>query len=595
MPEACSTRTPSPALATLRGLFCLLCLSSLGASCGAPRRALPPTLESAAHPVLPPLEEDRPRTALTVLISIDQLRADMPVRLLPRFKKGGFRRLYEEGVVYDAASYAHSATETAVGHATLSTGALPRDHGIVGNEWSERNLRVYAVDDAAEELLGASGTGKSPVRLLSETIGDVLAAEQPTALLRSVSGKERSAILLGGRKATAYWLDEGLGSFITSRYYAERTPPWVAAFAQLKPAERYRTLRWELLAPESEYVAADDHPWEQRGGAVIGSVFPHAFGDVKGEQYVNALKSTPFGDELTLAFVRAMFDAEPLGRDRVPDLLTLSFSSTDYVGHAFGPESREAEDNLLRLDRTLAQLFELLDERVGKSHYVVFLTADHGACESPDWFTAQGLDAGRVDPELLKRTVEDGLRTRFDVGVELVSDFVNPTLVLNEQRIAALSLDLTAVEHAAVELALTVPGVYSAHARSDLLSGAGPDHPFKLRMEQSTHPERSGHVYIVPKEHWLLATKPDKLTAMHGTPWPYDASVPILVWGTGSAPRHVSRAVDPRDIAPSLARLLSLRVPSSSTGSPLVEALPSAVESAVPGRRQDAKNIPAAP
>jgi predicted AlkP superfamily pyrophosphatase or phosphodiesterase len=545
----------------------LLCLLPLALACTPPRTASPAALT--------PLAADRPRTALTVLLSIDQLRADLPIRMLPRFGPGGFRRLYEEGVVYEA-SYAHSATETAVGHATLSTGALPRDHGIVGNEWSERNARVYAVDDAAAEVLGGSADrrGKSAARLLSETLGDVLLAAQPSALARSVSGKERAAILLGGHKAKAYWLDAGLGTFVTSRYFVEREPDWVEAFAAQRPAERYRRARWELMASASTYVAADDHPWEQHGGGVLGNVFPHAFGDVTGEQYVHALKSTPFGDELTLSFVRAMFDAEPLGRDRVPDLLTLSLSSTDYVGHGFGPESRESEDNMLRLDRTLAQLFALLDERVGKEHYVLVLSADHGACESPEWFTSQQRDAGRVDSELLRRTVDDGLRARFGVGVELVTDFVNPSLVFDEQRIASLSLDLGEVEHAAVELALKVPGVYSAHARSDLLAGTGPDSPFKLRLEQSTHGERSGHVYIVPKEHWLLATRGEHLTATHGTPWPYDAQVPIVVWGTGARAQKVQRAVDPRDIAPTLAQLLGIARPGSSTGKVLTEALP---------------------
>jgi predicted AlkP superfamily pyrophosphatase or phosphodiesterase len=512
--------------------------------------------------------------ALAVLISIDQLRADMPERLLPRFGKDGFRRFYEQGVVYESAAYAHSATETAVGHATLATGALPRDHGIVGNEWSERGARIYAVDDAASELLGASGVGKSPVRLLVDTVGDVLVSERPGALVRSVSEKERSAILLAGHKGVAYWLDDGAGTFVTSRYYADRLPTWVEEFGHKHPAESFRKRGWKLLAPEREYAAPDDHAWEARGGAVLGTVFPHAFGEVTGEQYLHAVKSTPFGDALTLDFVRALLASESLGKDRAADLLAVSFASTDYVGHAFGPESREAEDNLLQLDRVLAQLFELLDERVGKGRYFAILSGDHGACESPEWFLAQGRDAGRVDPSALRRTVEQGLRQRFDVGVELVSDFVNPALVLNEQRIAALSLDLAAVEQAAVELAKTVPGVHAAHARSDLLAQRGPDHPFKLRMEQSTHPERSGHVYVVPKEHWLLATRPEKLTAMHGTPWPYDAEVPIVVWGTGAKAQRVRRAVDPRDIAVTIAELLKLSRPKAATGQPLREALP---------------------
>jgi predicted AlkP superfamily pyrophosphatase or phosphodiesterase len=513
--------------------------------------------------------------SLAVLISIDQLRADMPGKLMARFGKGGFRRFYDEGVVYDAAAYAHSATETAVGHATLSTGALPRDHGIVGNEWSERGARIYAVDDAASELLGSSGMGKSPVRLLVDTVGDVLVGERPHALVRAVSEKERSAILLAGHKGVAYWLDDGAGSFISSRYYVERLPPWVEAFAAQNPAEAYRAKGWQLLEAESAYVARDDHPWEQRGGAVLGTVFPHAYGTVTGAQYLHAIKSTPAGDALTFSFVRTLLEHEPLGEDRVADLLAVSFSSTDYVGHAFGPESREAEDNLLQFDRLLAQLFELLDARVGKGRYFAFLSADHGGCESPEFFAAKGQDAGRVDPNLLRSTVDAGLRTRFDVGVELVSDFVNPSLILDEQRIASLSLDLAEVERAAVELAKTVPGVYGAYTRSELVAGTGPEQLFKTRMEQSTHAERSGHVYIVPKQHWLLATQPEKLTAMHGTPWPYDAQVPILVWGTGARAQHVARPVDPRDIASTIAALLQLKLPASATGKPLTESLPS--------------------
>jgi len=548
----------------------LLVLSWAGSGCTARTAAVGPSSTPSAD-----VAHEGPDTpALAVLISIDQLRADMPGHLMSRFGNGGFRRLYDEGVVYDAAAYAHSATETAVGHATLSTGALPREHGIVGNEWSERGVRVYAVDDAASELLGAGGSGKSPVRLLVDTIGDVLVSERPHALVRGVSEKERSAILLAGHKGVAYWLDDGAGTFISSRYFVERLPSWVEAFGARQPAESYRAQGWQLLQPASAYVASDDHPWEQRGGAVLGTVFPHAFGSVTGEQYLHAIKSTPAGDALTLAFVNALLDNEPLGKDRVADLLAVSFSSTDYVGHAFGPESREAEDNLLQLDRVLAQLFALLDERVGKGRYFVFLSADHGACESPEYFRAKGQDASRVDPALLRSTVDSGLRARFDVGVELVSDFVNPSLVLNEQRIASLSLDLAQVEQAAVTLAKTVPGVHAAFARSELVLGNGPQQPFKTRMEQSTHPERSGHVYIVPKEHWLLATQPDKLTAMHGTPWPYDAQVPIVVWGTGAPAQHVARPVDPRDIVSTIAALLQLTPPSGATGKPLTESLP---------------------
>lgn len=511
---------------------------------------------------------------LAVIVSVDQLRGDIPGKFFERFGEGGFRRLYRDGVFYPQAHYAHSATETAVGHATLATGALPRDHGIVGNEWSEQGDRVYSVDDRTEPLLGAAGPGMSPFRLLAETLGEVLERERPGALARSVALKERAAILMAGRAGNAYWLDDSAGSFVTSRFYAERLPSWVEEFAKQRPAEHYRTLGWPLLAPESSYTAPDDRPWERGGGELGGVLFPHAFTAGSDDRFVHALRSTPFGDELTLAFVRAMFENEPLGRDDVPDLLLVSFSSTDYVGHTFGPESREAEDNLLRLDRTLAGLLQLLDEQVGEGRYFVALSSDHGVAETPEWFLERGLDAGRVDPELLESRVDEGLRERFGLGVELVSEFVNPSLVLREQRIASLSLDLAEIERAAAELAATVPGVHAAFTRSDLVARTLPDSPFKARLEQSTHPERSGHVYIVPKENWLLATHPEPLAAMHGTPWPYDTHVPLVLYGTRARSQSVARAVDPRDLAPTFARLLGISAPRAATGELLIEALP---------------------
>lgn len=548
--------------------------------------ALTLLLSACAAPRAPAAKASTPRgtgLGLAVLISVDQLRADLPERGFARFGPGGFRRLYEEGVHYVNARYAHSATETAVGHATLSTGALPRDHGIVGNEWTEQGARVYAVDDRTVELLGSAGPGKSPWRLLAETTGDVLARSHEGALVRSVSLKDRSAVLLAGHSGVAYWLDDAAGSFVTSHFYAEQLPPWVSAFAASQPTERYRSQRWTLALEESAYTARDDRAWEL-GRDLGGVTFPHSFGELVGDRFVHALRTTPFGDELTLSFVRELIEHEQLGRDDVADLLAIGFSSTDYIGHAFGPESREAEDNLLRLDRTLAALFAVLDEQVGLGRYYVILSADHGGCETPEWFAEQGFDAGRVDPQLLRDTIDRGLRERFGVGVQLVSDFVNPSIVLNEQRIASLSLELAAVERAAAELAREVPGVFAAYTRTELVAGSTPEGPFKVALEASTHPERSGHVYIVPKEHWLLATDPRSLAAMHGTPWPYDGHVPLLVWGTGRPAQRVERAVDPRAIAPTLAQLLGIATPRQASGQPLVEALPTALAPSLAGR-----------
>ena len=273
-----------------------------------------------------------------------------------RFGTGGFARFLDTGVVYDNAHYAHGITETAVGHATLFTGALPRDHGIVGNEWYDltQRERVYAVDDDAATLLGSERGGKSPRKLLVPTVGDALiAATEGKALVRAVSEKDRGAVLPAGMRGLAYWLDEAAGGFVTSRYYLEALPPWVSSVS----VECYRNTPLSY-APKSSST----------------------------KDFTRALKHTPYSDELVLQFVRRMFEHEPLGVDEVPDLLSVSFSATDYVGHAFGPESTQASDNLVHLDRTLASLFELLDARVGRDHVLVVLSADHGIAESPEWF-----------------------------------------------------------------------------------------------------------------------------------------------------------------------------------------------------------------
>ncbi len=528
----------------------------------------------AVHaPVAVPSAPEKPR--LVVQITIDQLRFDLIGRMADRLGPGGFKRLLGEGLVYRNAHYTHTITETSVGHATLFTGALPRDHGIVGNEWFDfaHKKPVYAVDDPTTTLVGAQGSGRSPRNLLVPTYGDVLREQTGNrALVVAVSEKDRGAVLPGGHAGRAYWLDEPSGLFVTSSYYPA-PPAWISERAARYSVEQLRGKRWELSLPEDQYRATDDAPWE-RSYKQLGRVFPHPLDAVELKDFVRGIKCTPFADELVLAFVTELLAAEPFGQDDVPDLLAVSFSSTDYVGHAFGPESREAEDNLVRLDRTLANLLTLLEQRVGKAHVLVALSADHGIAESPEWFKQRGENVDRIDPQAVMVALNNGLRERFTVDADLVIDFVNPTFVLDEANIAALGLDLRVVELATVELVLKQPGFEKAYARSNLMAGRFGDDPLAQRVAASMLVGRSGNVYLVPREHWLLAGEPFGLAAMHGTPWPYDSHVPILFWGAGIAPAVVDRAVDPRDIAPTMARRLGIPVPSGSTGSVLSEAAP---------------------
>jgi len=476
-----------------------------------------------------------------VQITVDQLRADLPLQMRDRFGTAGFVRFLDQGTVYDNAHYAHAITETAVGHATLFTGALPKDHGIVGNEWYDlpKRAREYAVDDDNAKLVGSDSGGKSPHRLLVPTIGDALiAATDGKAMVRAVSEKDRGAILPAGHRGLPYWLDDSAGAFVTSHYYLDDLPPWVSSLT----VARYKDTPLSFT-PKSAST----------------------------KDFTRALKHTPYSDEFVLEFVRSLLENEPLGRDDVPDLLSISFSATDYVGHAFGPESPQAVDNLVRLDRTLGQLLALLEERVGAEHVLVVLSADHGIAESPEWFLARGKDAGRIDPAQLVKTLNEALHIRFATDVDLLLDFVNPCLWLDEAAIRARGLDLRTVESTLVELVRSERGFFAAYAREDILAGNVKGTELERRVTNSVHPTRSGHVYVVPKPRWLLATETTGLVAMHGTPHDYDTHVPIYVLGSRVPAAHIERAVDPRDIAPTLARLLHIDAPSGSSGEVLRE------------------------
>lgn len=505
---------------------------------------------------------------LVLQITIDQLRFDLITRMASRFGSDGFRKLLEDGTVYEQAHYTHTITETAVGHATLSTGALPREHGIVGNEWYDLAERreVYAVDDPARTLVGTEGPGRSPHLLLVPTLGDVLReVTHDQALVVAVSEKDRSAILLAGKRGRAYWLDDTSGKFVTSSYYPP-PPAWIETEHESFSVERLRGKSWELFAPADSYRAVDDQPWE-KSYKHLGNVFPHPLDAPVLKDFVKGIKYTPFADALVVDFVRELLEHEPLGKDEVPDLLAVSLSVTDYVGHMFGPESREAEDNLLHLDRTLAELLRLANE-AADGRVLVVLSADHGACESPEWTAAQGGDAGRLDPSALMAALNQSLKQRFPNAEELVTAFVYPSLWLDEGKVRAAGLELRAVEEAVVELVQTQPGVARAFSRSALLSGAQPTDELAERVALSMHPDRSGHVYLVQKERWIFG---DMLTATHGAPWAYDTHVPILFWGQGVAAQHVTRKVDPRDIVPTLAKRLGVPVPSGSSGRALEE------------------------
>ncbi len=525
---------------------------------------------------------------LVLQITVDQLRGDLPVRYLDRLGESGFRYLLENGTYYSNAHYRHANTETAVGHATLFTGADPSRHGLVGNYWidSKTGEQVYNTEDKAHHLIGKKAKlhkGVSPKNLLSTTIGDELVVSNAgQSRVFSVSVKDRGAIIPGGHAGKAFWYSKSSGQFVTSSYYYDEYPDWVKRWNGKKLADQYRGQSWDLLNPIDTYYAKnmDDRAYEA-ALKPLGRTFPHEYGDNK---YLYLMLSlTPAGDELTLDFVKSLITAENIGTGNQTDFLAVSFSSTDYVGHMFGPSSLESEDNLLRVDRNLAELFSYIDKKVGLENTLIVLSADHGAPEAPEYMKSLGLETGRFDFTFFKEQgpLNDVLKEKFGRS-DLISIHSHPYLYLNMRAINDAKLKVEDVESFIAQELMKIPGIMYAQTRSDLLKGRTANSPLQEQIRRNFHPARSGNIHMIQEQYWFFHSTDeahkmglDGIAAIHGSPWAYDTYVPIFFAGHGIPKSNIARRVSPTDIAPTIASYLGVKYPSGSIGDPLVEVISS--------------------
>ncbi len=540
----------------------------------------------------------RPR--LVVWITIDQLRADMLAEGLERFAEGGFRSLARQGVYYRRATYDHAVTFTATGHATLFTGKHPAEHGVIANEWADRirGEEVACVEDAAERLLGEATrphAGTSPRNLLAPTVGDILVRDTAgRSRVFSVSFKDRGAILPGGQLGKAFWFSTATGRFVSSTYYYERLPTWVETWNQSRPIELWRGGTWNLLLDRAAYRRADqDDRGYERNLYGLGRTFPHALPGEGSTNLASAIACTPLGDELTLQFLLALIQHERLGQNDSPDLLAVSFSSTDMVGHIYGPDSLEAEDNLLRVDRLLARLIAALRQQVGTDRLLLVLSSDHGMGLIPESLaggppqrsaasprnpaenrqrlakgtvhlepeTHPACVGGRHDVEALVARAQAELTRRFGLQEPVLTAFYTPWLYLRESAIIRQGKQVADLERALAEFVSTLPGVDSAWTHTDLAAGRLPPAPMGTWLRNAFHAGRAGHVLVVPKPDWYLYTESQQYAATHGTHYGYDRTVPILVCGPGLRPAVVDRDVHPDALAQAVASRLGLREP----------------------------------
>ena len=527
---------------------------------------------------------------LVLQITVDQLRGDLPGRYADRLTEGGFRYMMNKGTWYIDAHYRHANTETAVGHATLATGADPSRHGIIANDWIDQKSGafVYNTEDDRHHIIGrepkAHG-GVSPRNLAASTFGDELVVHNGgRSRVFSVSVKDRGAILPGGHAGKAFWFSKSSGEFVTSTYYYDDYPQWVKQWNAAKPADAFKGKSWELLNDRSTYVHGrmDDRPYEA-DLKPLGRVFPHSLGGDSKYFYL-LLTLTPIGDMLTLDFAKALLENEKLGQNEngAPDYLQISFSSTDYVGHLFGPSSLETEDNILRLDRTLAELFRFVDEKVGLDKTLIVLSGDHGAPEAPEYMATMGLSTGRFAFDWFKSEgpLTEALKRKFGRD-DLISGHSHPYLYLNLEAIASAGLDLAEVERFVADELMKIRGIAYAMTRSDLLAGRITESPVQNQIRRSFHPTRSGNIHMVPEQYWFLHSTEEaeqmgigSIAAIHGSPWAYDTFVPIFFAGHSVPAQIIGRRVAPTDIAATLAAYLGVKPPSGSVGAVLTEVLP---------------------
>jgi len=538
--------------------------------------------------------EEPPR--LVLQITVDQLRGDLPEKYLDRMGEGGFRYLLENGVVYENAHHAHANTETIVGHATLATGAYPADHGLIGNTWFDRKSGelTYNIEDARYPLLTAgadvddatevdptqkvaSTDGRSPASMLVTTFSDQLAMHTAgQAKVFGVSIKDRGAVSMAGHAGKAFWFSKASSEFVTSRFYYDQYPEWVNAFNETDPAERYANQNWELSHDRAEYDYGDkdDQPWETSFGA-YGRVFPHPYGPSDDKYFTTLLTLSPAGDELTLEFAKQLIDNEDIGADSVTDYLSVSFSSTDYVGHLFGPSSLEAEDNLLRLDRTLAALVDYVDKKVGLSNTLIVLSADHGGPEAPPLLNEYGIEAGYVDSDSWDQQAGiASLKKKFGIGQELIQTFFPPYVYLNREVIREQGLGQEEIERAVASEMMKFEGVSLAISTTALMNGNVADTKINRLILNSHNAGRSGDVFVLFEPHWFINDFDGLNVAVtHGSPWRYDTFVPVIFAGAGLKPQRVSREIETVDVASTLSGFIGTNRPSGAIGRVLKEVV----------------------
>lgn len=527
-----------------------------------------------AQPKKKPTLPTQPK--LVVGIVVDQMRYDYLYRFYDKYSAGGFKRLMNEGFSCRNHHYHYALTVTAAGHAAIYTGSTPAINGIVGNEWYSQELgrSVYCSEDTTVSGVGsgAGAAGKmSPRNMLTTSICDQLRLSTNfKSKVIGVAIKDRGSILPAGHSANAaYWFDSKEGKWITSTYYMNELPAWAQAFNDQKLPSQYLAKGWNTLLPIEQYTESttDDQPYEAKLPGEAKPTFPHELVGTKGDVF-SVLATTPHGNSLTKDFALAALKSEKLGKGQATDFLAVSFSSTDYVGHAFGPNSIEEQDTYLRLDRDLEAMLKELDAWVGKDNYVVFLSADHGVMDVPGFWKQNKLPAGLLDFGKALTAAKKALNDAYGEG-EYVRTSENYQLYLNHKTLKDKGLSVEQIYRTVRPVLLKQAGISDVVNLSDL--GHSHLNSYQLELFKNlAHPTRGGDIGVMVSPGWFAGRQTG---TTHGTPYNYDTHVPLLWYGWKIPKGQTSERTSIADIAPTLADLLNILEPNGSVGRPIDELL----------------------
>ena len=513
---------------------------------------------------------------LVVGIVVDQMRYDYLYRYNSLYSENGFKKLMREGSNFTFAHFNYIPTYTAPGHASIYTGTTPYFHGIISNNWYNKKIKktIYCTGDKRFNTVGANNKrGKmSPKRLLSTTITDQLKlSNNGKSKVISVSIKDRAAILPGGHFPNgAFWYDPKTSNFITSTFYMNQLPKWVMDFNKRKLADKYMSYSWKLSYPLNKYEMnlPDSNLYEKDLFHENKNTFPHSFDNISFFDKRDLIRSTPYGNELLCNFAIDALKNENLGKGKYTDFLAISFSSTDYIGHSYGPNSVEIADTYVKLDLLISKLLKELNNEVGEGNYILFLTADHGVAENPDYLKQHKINSEWVNRKAILDSLKRFSKRKFN-NVNVLMNFSNKQIFLNYDIIKFLKLNITNVRKSYAQyLRRAFPFISQIFIRDYLTNGTANRTSSNLILN-GFNPALSGDVAFEYQPGFSPGSG-DYEAATHGFSYSYDMHVPLLFYGWNIPKQTINKPVYIVDIAPTIADLLHITEPSGNMGIPLI-------------------------